>query len=133
MPKPASGDFIFGIAFQPDGKLVAAGRAGNGTGDIAILRYNFFQKTDALLGTTASTLLGNNIYNQNGSGQALALSLKQNGKKKMGYLQFQNDGNDADSFAIKGAKGKKLGFLVVATSQVDVNSVGAVSIKVKAN
>jgi uncharacterized delta-60 repeat protein len=180
--KPASGDFIFGMAFQPDGKLVAAGRAGNSTGDIALSRYNFFQKTDVLVGTTASTISGNSIYNQNGSGQGISLLLKQNGKKKIGYLQFQNDGHEADSFVIKGAKGnrffsvkylsgkmnvtaavtagtfktapvasggstslkmevvarkkskgKKLGLLVVGTSQVDVSSVDAVSIKVKAN
>jgi uncharacterized delta-60 repeat protein len=178
--KPASGDFIFGMAFQPDGKLVAAGRAGNSTGDIALSRYNFFQKTDALVGTSVSTLVGNNIYDQNGSGQAIALSLKPNGKKKRGYLQFQNDGHEADSFAIKGtkgnpffsvkylsggqnvtaavtagtfktrsvasgasaslkveitarnkSKGKKRGLLVVATSQVDMNSVDAVRINAK--
>jgi uncharacterized delta-60 repeat protein len=85
--KPANGDFIFGIAFQPDGKLVAAGRAGNSTGDIALSRYSFFQKTDALVGTTASTISGNNIYNQNGSGQGISLLLKQNGKKRMALQQ----------------------------------------------
>ncbi len=103
--KPASGDFIFGMAFQPDGRLVAAGRVGNSTGDIALSRYNFFQKTDALVGISVSTLVGNNIYNKNGSSQAINLALKQTGKKKIGYIQFQNDGHEADSFAIKGAKG----------------------------
>jgi hypothetical protein len=102
--------------------------------------------------------------------------------KRIGYLQFQNDGHEVDSFGIKGAKGnrfftvkylrgttnvtaavtagtfktapvasgsstslkvevvarkkskgKKLGLLVVTTSQVDVNSVDAVIIKAKSN
>ena len=180
--KPAGGDFIFGIAFQPDGRLVAAGRAGNSSGDIILSRYNSFQKTDALVGVKFSTLSGNNIYNQNGSGQALALALKQNGKKKIGYLQFQNDGHEADTFAVKGAKGnqffmvkylsgtanvtaavttgtfktasiasggstslkveivarkkskgKKIGLLIVATSQVDSSSVDAVRVNAKSN
>lgn len=103
----ANGDFIFGLSFQPDGRLVAVGKAGNSTGDIALSRYNLFQKTDVLVGTSASTLSGNNIYNKTGSGQSIKLALKQAGKKKIGYLQFQNDGHEADSFAIKGAKGNQ--------------------------
>lgn len=105
--KPGNGDFIFGMSFQPDGRLVTAGRAGNSTGDIALSRYNFFQRTDALVGTSASAVLGNNIYNKTGSGQSIKLALKQASKKKIGYLQFQNDGHEADSFAIKGAKGNQ--------------------------
>ena len=180
--KLANGDFIFGMAFSPDGRLVAAGKAGNSTGDIVLSRYNFFQKTDALVGPSASVLLGNNIYNKNGADQAINLALKQSGKKSVGYLRFQNDGHEADSFTIKGikgnqffsvkyfsgknnvtaavsagtykttsvasggsaslkvevvarkkSKGKKRGLLVVATSQVDVNSVDAVLIKAKSN
>ena len=180
--KPATGDFIFGMAFQPDGRLVAAGKAGNSTGDIALSRYNFFQRTDALVGNSASTLLGNNIYNKNGSGQAINLALKQSSKKKIGYLKVQNDGHEADSFSIKGtkgnqffsvkylsgkknvtaainagtfktaslasgesaalkvevvarkkSKGKKRSLVVLATSQVDVNSVDSVLIKAKSN
>ena len=103
----ASGDFIFGLSFQPDGRLVAVGKSGNSTGDIALSRYNFFQRTDVLVGNSASTLSGDNIYNKTGSGQSIKLALKQAGKKKIGYLQFQNDGHEADSLAIKGAKGNQ--------------------------
>ena len=103
----ANGDFIFGLSFQPDGRLVAVGKSGNSTGDIALSRYNVFQRTDVLVGNSSSTLSGNNIYNKTGSGQSIKLALKQAGKKKIGYLQFQNDGHEADSFAIKCAKGNQ--------------------------
>jgi uncharacterized delta-60 repeat protein len=105
--KPSNGDYIFGMSFQPDGRLVAVGRAGNSSKDITLSRYNFFQKTDALVGSSLTNFVGNNISNSTGAGQSIKLPLKQAGKKRLGFLKFQNDGHEADSFAIKGTKGNK--------------------------
>ncbi|NJM37701.1 MAG: hypothetical protein HC845_07500 [Akkermansiaceae bacterium] len=105
---PASVDYILAIALQPDGRLVTAGQSGNGSPNIALIRYNLFQKADALAGSKISNLLGNNIYNTTGASQAITLLPKKTGKKKNAFLSFQNDGHEPDAFAITGSKGNKL-------------------------
>lgn len=104
---PASGDFIFSIALQPDGRLVTAGMSGNAVGNIFLTRYNLFQKTDALVGPSVENLIGDNIYDLSGSSQAVNLLLKQAAKSKRGFLKFQNDGHESDLISIKGTKGNK--------------------------
>jgi uncharacterized delta-60 repeat protein len=46
----ASSDFAFGVAVQPDEKIVVTGRAGGGGGRVAVARYN----TDGTLDTSFS-------------------------------------------------------------------------------
>ncbi len=104
---PAGGNFIWGMALQPDGRLVAVGQSGNSSRNIALARYNMFQKADSLVGNNLSTFFGDNIYNGNGAGQAITITTKKTGKKRSGFVKIQNDGHESDSFTIAGAKGNK--------------------------
>ena len=46
----AGADFVFGVAIQANGKIVVAGRAGGGGGQIALARYNLNGSLDTTFG-----------------------------------------------------------------------------------
>ena len=60
--------------------------------------------------TATSSYVGNGVYNMTGTGQTQSWSSRR-GYDRSFYLRFENDGNVADSFGLKGC-GASTGFSV---------------------
>jgi uncharacterized delta-60 repeat protein len=102
------------LAQQADGKIIVGGVFDGENSDpieTATTRFEavppvvvITRKTDLLLGLSANTILGSNIYNTTGAGQTLDFGLG-NKTTKSAYFGIQNDGSAADSFKVKGTPG----------------------------
>ncbi len=98
-------DVATAAALQPDGRLVAAGYAGN---DFAVARYNLITvRADARIGPNSNATSGNNIYNTTGASQTLNVTVPKAGGKKTSYLRVQNDGHETGAINVKGTGSNK--------------------------
>jgi uncharacterized delta-60 repeat protein len=125
---PVSGETLYSLAIQPDGKIVAAGFGPSSTGGVAVARYNSDGTLDSGFGTTGIVTVDLLAF----SG-AHAVSLQTDGKiviagqasdgtlTRFGLARFNSDGTLDTSFGPAGDGGSTLSvepYAMYATSLV---------------
>ena len=97
------------VAIQPDGKIVAAGRAPTNRGDFAVARYSVpAYRPDARIAGYPGYYYGDDIYTSTGGRQIFENSSLH---RTSFWIRMENDGSATDTFAVKGC-GSTSGFIV---------------------
>lgn len=96
-----SGETLYSIALQPDGKIIAAGFGPSSTGGVAVVRYNADGTLDTSFGASATGIVTVDLLSFSG---AQAVSLQNDGKivvagqasdgslSRFGLARFNTDG-----------------------------------------
>ena len=108
---PVSGETLYSLALQPDGKIVAAGFGPSGSGGVAVVRYNPDGTLDTSFGASATGIVTVELLSFSG---ARAVSLQSDGKivvagqasdgslSRFGLARFNSDGTLDTAFGASG-------------------------------